>query len=59
MKNNFRYANILGVEPDLLIFPITQHVPIAVAILNDFEAVIAFDPLEAWCFVSFYSAEES
>ena len=40
-------------------FPITQHAPVVVALLNVFTAIIDFDSLKDWCFVSFYSAEES
>ncbi len=55
----FATPNILDVKPYLPIFPIMQHVPISLAILNAFDVIIAFDSLEGRCFVSFYSAEES
>ena len=58
MKNDFHFANILDVEPDLPIFHITQLAPIAVGIRNTFEAIIALESWEAWCFIGLYSAKE-
>ena len=58
VKNDFHFANILDVEPDLPIFHITQLAPIVVAILNTLEAVIAFKSWKAWCFACLHPAEE-